>query len=125
MSTEPAAWGPESVNRIVFLSWTVLNTLPFAIFTAAPGSNCEPVIVPHVPAVVTTFGVTPAIMGWRPVGVGAGSMTEGGVAGDDTLGAGSDDGTDGEGDSPPQAAVVNASISNIPIVVSFKFALAF
>ena len=52
-------------------------------------------------------------------------MTEGGVGGNDTDGAGSDDGTDGEGGNPPQAAVVNAAISSIPILVSFKFAARF
>ena len=52
-------------------------------------------------------------------------MTEGGVGGKDTDGAGSDDGTDGEGGDPPQAAVVNATISSIPIPVSFKFAARF
>jgi hypothetical protein len=35
-------------------------------------------------------------------------------------GAGSDDGTDGEGGNPPHTAVVNATISSVPILVSFK-----
>ena len=118
MSTEPAACAPVE-NWIVVLSRTVLNTVAFAIVTVAPGSNCEPVIVPHVPAVVTTFGETLAILGCRPVGDGAGAMAEGGV---DTDGAGSDDGTDGKGGDPPHATVVN--VSSIPILVSFKFALA-
>ena len=52
-------------------------------------------------------------------------MTDGGVDGKDTDGAGSDDGTDGEGGNPPQAAVVNATISGIPILVSFKFPARF
>jgi hypothetical protein len=38
---------------------------------------------------------------------------------------GSDDGTDGEGGNPPQAAVVNATISSSPTLVSFKFAARF
>jgi hypothetical protein len=96
----------------VVLSWTTLNTVAFAIFTVAPGSNCAPVIVPHVPAVVTTFGEMAAIVGWMPVGVDG----EG-----DPDGAGSDDGTDGEGGDPPQAAAVNAIISSISILASFKF----
>jgi hypothetical protein len=41
---------------MVVLSWTTLNTATFAIVTVAPDSNCKPVIVPHVPAVVTRFG---------------------------------------------------------------------
>jgi len=45
------------------------------------------------------------------------------MGGGDTDGAGSDDGSDGEGGNPPHAAVVN--VSSIAIVVSFKFALAF
>jgi hypothetical protein len=49
----------------------------------------------------------------------------GGVVGGDTDGAGSDDGTDGEGGNPPQATVVKATISSIPILVSFKFAARF
>jgi len=123
MSTEPAACAPVE-NWIVVLSRTVPNTATFAMVTVAPGSNCEPVIVPHVPAVVTTFGETPAIVGRRPVGGGAGPTTEGG-SGEDTGGAGSDDGTDGEAGDPPQAAVVNTTISSIPILVSFKFAARF
>jgi hypothetical protein len=73
----------------------------------------------------------PTIVGCRPVGGvggvggGAGSTTEGGVGGKDMDGAGSDDGTDGEGGNPPQAAVVNATISSIPTLVSFKFAARF
>jgi hypothetical protein len=42
--------------------------------------------------------------------------------GDDADGAGSDD---GEGGNPPQAAVVNATVSSIAILVSFKFAARF
>jgi hypothetical protein len=113
MSTEPAACALP-VNRIVVPSPTVLNTATFPIVTVAPGSNCEPVIVPQVPAVVTTFGETAAIVGCGPVGDGAGVTTDG---------AGIDEGTDGEDGDPPQAAVVNAS--SIPILASFKFALAF
>jgi hypothetical protein len=109
-------------NWIVVLSRTVLNTATFAMVTVAPGSNCEPVIVPHVPAVVTTFGETPAIAGRRPVGGGAGSIR---LDGDDAPGEGSDDGTDGEGGNPPHAAIVNAAISSIPILVSCKFAARF
>ena len=52
-------------------------------------------------------------------------MTGGGAGGKDTDGAGSDDGTDGEGGNPPQAAVVNATTSSIPTLVSFKFAARF
>jgi hypothetical protein len=52
------------------------------------------------------------------------TTTEGG-SGEDTGGAGSDDGTDGEAGDPPQAAVVNTTISSIPILVSFKFAARF
>jgi hypothetical protein len=115
MSTEPAACAAP-VNRIVVLSPTVLNTATFAIVTVAPGSNCDPVIVPHVPAVVTTFGETAAIVGRRPVGDGAGVTTDG---------AGSGDGTDGDDGEPPQAAAVNATMSSIPILVSFKFAARF
>ena len=103
-------------NWMVVLSRTVLNTAAFAIVTVAPGSNCEPVIVPHVPAVVTTFGETPVIVGCRPVGGGAGATTGG---------AGSDDGTDGEDGDPPHAAVVTATTSSIRVLVSFKFELAF
>jgi len=123
MSTEPAAWAPELENWIVVLSRTVLNTVAFEIVTVAPFSNCEPVIVPHVPAVVTTLGETPAIVGCNPVGGGVGATTEVGMGGGDTDGAGSDDGTEGDGGNPPHAAVVN--VSSIPIVVSFNFALAF
>jgi len=121
MSTEPAGWAPELENWIVALSRTVLNTVALAIVTVAPVSNREPVIVPHVPAVVTTLGETPAMVGCSPIGDGAGATAEGGLAGADPGGAGSDDGMDGEGGNPPHAAVVN--VSSIPIVVSFKFAL--
>jgi len=113
MSTEPAACSPAE-NWIVVLSRTVLNTVAFAIVTVAPGSNWEPVIVPHVPAVVTTFGETPPIVGCGPVGVD-------GTATDD---AGSDDGTDGDGGNPPQVVTANASTST-PNLVSFTFALPF
>ncbi|HEU5256541.1 MAG TPA: hypothetical protein VFU28_11160 [Vicinamibacterales bacterium] len=77
--------------------------------------------MPHVPAVVTTLGKTPAIVGCGPVGVGDGTTTEG-VADGDTDGVDGDEGPDGEDGSPPQAAAVNASSRAIP--VSFKFALA-
>jgi hypothetical protein len=48
---------------MVELSRTTLNTVAFAIFTVAPDSNCAPVIVPQVPAVVTTLGDMPVIVG--------------------------------------------------------------
>ena len=47
-------------------------------------------------------------------------MDDGGVGGTDTIGAGSDDGTEGAGGSPPQAAFVNETMSSVPVPVSVK-----
>jgi hypothetical protein len=50
-------------------------------------------------------------------------MADGGVGGTDTVGTGSDDGPEGDAaGSPPHATFVNATMSSVPVLVSFKSA---
>lgn len=102
------------------LSPTVLNTVAFPIFTVAPGSNCEPVIVPHVPAVVTTFGETAAMIGWSAV---AGPV-RGAAGGEETEGVGTADGSEDAAGNPPQFANASVNIA-IPMRLIFISAARF
>ena len=105
------------------LSPTVLNTVVLPMFTVAPGSNCEPVIVPHVPAVVTTFGETPAMIGWSPVGGAVGGPLGDAAEGEETEGSGTADGSEDDAGDPPQLASANVNIA-VPMLVIFISALA-